>query len=427
MTRTSQDGRRVRLPLALVLSLAWLAVADIPTVVSLGPVSLSGAATLLVGVLAVVLAPMLVLHGRGRPPLRHWDYLIPQGRRAPVLPVPLVLFCVVAIVGAARAMSENGVQQTSVYLGFAAAIAVGALYSRRGTAGRFLEVTGLVMGLVGIAATVTFLLGVPLWGDRSYALAATVAVAALVPVRSERWLVRLAPYALTAGIAASLSRTATAIAVLLLAFSVLRSRHGMRGARIALSLVALATLGVLAFLSLPSLRDRFLVGDNGVMINGVALNTSGRTQIWALVIEDALRAPWIGQGAGTSSDLIARQFPNIGQPHNEFLRLWHDFGLIGLTLFTAGYLVLLIGAFRRVRRADQGARAVHWAAVLGLLSFGVAALTDNPAIYPFVMIPLGTVVGLSVGRRDADVSPSVRLEEGARAEGRSGPELARSA
>ena len=386
----------------LVLAVVWMAVSDIPTTVSLGPVSVSGAATLLAGVGTVVLAPMLLLHGRGRSAPRSWTLLIPPGPRRSVVPTALVLFCVVAVVGALRAASQSGVQQASVYVGFAGAIAVGALYSEADTGRRLFDLMGSVMCVVGVLAVPVFLLGLPVWGARSYALAATVAVAALVPYRSDRLLVRLAPYALTAGIAASLSRTALAIAVLLLAFAVLRSRHGMRGFRVVLALVALAVLGVVAFLAIPSLRDRFLGGDNSVTVDGVAFNTSGRTQIWSVVVQDALTAPWFGHGAGTASDLLAARYTDIAQPHDDYLRFWHDFGLLGLALFLIGYGALITGAVQRARGAGRADRGVHWGAALALLAVAAAAVTDNPVIYPFVMLPLGVIVGVSVGRRHAD-------------------------
>ena len=414
MRAAVRTGRRVRsrFPVVLALIIGWLVVADIPTGLSLGPVSVSGAATLLAGASTLVFAPMLVLHGRGRSAPRSWAFTIAPGPRRRVVPIPLLLFCAVAIAGALRAPSPNALQQTCVYLGFVGAIAFAALYSRGDTATRFVEAMGTVMCVVGVIAVPAYLLGLPVWGPRSFALAATVAVAALVPIRSERLLVRLAPYALTAGIAASLSRTALAIAVLLLAFAILRSRYGMRGFRVVLALVALGLIGVAAFFAIPSLRDRFTQGDNSVTINGVQLNTSGRSQIWAVVIQDSVGHPWFGQGAGTASDLIGNRFPGIGQPHDDFLRLWHDFGLVGLTLFVAGYVVLLVGAVRRALRTPPAQRGVHWGAVLAMLAVAAAALTDNPVIYPFVMLPLGAIIGLSIGRRDVDemrpVAPASR-------------------
>lgn len=392
-----------RLSPLLIVAIAWLAVADIPTQLRVGPLSASGLATLLAGAAAVALAPILLLRGRGRSAPRSWQYAIPPGSRRAVVPVPLLLFCTIAIVGLARYSSQNAIQQLSVYCAFTAAIGFGALWSTGSTADRFQHLTGIVMGVVALVAIPVFALNITtIWTPRAFALAAMTGIAILVPYRSTHPLVRLAPYLLTLAIAISLSRTALAISVLLLAFAILRSRHGMRGARIVLAFAALAVAGTVAFLAVPSLRDRFLTGDNGVDVGGISLNTSGRSAIWSLVIEDAQKNPWFGLGPGSASDVVTARFPFVAQPHNEYLRLWHDFGFIGVGLFVLAIVVLAVGALRRALTAPPEHRAIHWAALLALLCVSASALTDNPFIYPFVMVPLGVVLGLSIGRRELD-------------------------
>jgi O-antigen ligase len=391
-----------RLTPLLVVAIVWLAVADIPTQLRLGPVSVSGVATLLAGFAAVVLAPLMLLHGRGRSAPRQWRYTIAPGPRRGTVPVTLLLFCGLAIAGLARHSTQNAIQQVAVYCAFVAAIALGALYSTPETPDRFLRVTAVIMGIVGIVGIPLFAANVILWTPRGFALAAMLAIAMLVPHRSTNLIGRLAPYLLALAIALSLSRTATAISVLLLAFAILRSRSGMRGFRIALAFVALLVIAVVAFLTVPALRDRFTSGDNGVDVGGVALNTSGRSNLWELIIQDVQKNPWWGLGPGSASDVITAKYSFVAQPHNEYLRLWHDFGYVGAALFLIGVLVLAIGALRRVLRAPREHRAIHWAAFLGILSVSGAALTDNPFVYPFVMIPLGVVIGMSVGRRELD-------------------------
>jgi O-antigen ligase len=398
--RTRAPGER--LPLLLVVALAWLALADIPTLLRVGPLSVSGAATLLAGFGAIVLAPLLLLHGRGRSTPRTWRYSIAPGPRRGVVPVALLLFCGLAFIGLAQHSTQNAIQQLAVYFAFVAAIAVGALYSTPRTPEQFLRRTGAVMGVVGLVAIPVFAANVVLWTPRGFALAAMLAIAILVPHRSTNPLARLAPYLLTLAIAVSLSRTATAIAVLLLAFAILRSRYGMRGFRIALAFAALAVGAVVAFLTVPALRDRFTTGDNGVDVGGVALNTSGRSNLWELVIQDGQKDPWWGLGPGSASDVIIAKYPFVAQPHNEYLRLWHDFGYVGAALFVLGLLVLAVGALRRTVRAPREHRAIHWSAFLGITAVSAAALTDNPFVYPFVMVPLGVVVGMSIGRRELD-------------------------
>lgn len=402
-----------RLGPLLVVAIAWLAVADIPTLLRVGPLSVSGAATLLAGLAAVVLAPLMLLHGRGRSAPRSWRYSIAPGPRRGVVPITLLLFCGLAIAGLAQHSTQNAIQQLAVYCAFVAAIAVGALYSSPETPARFLQATGAVMGVVGIIGIPVFAANVVLWTPRGFALAAMLAIAVLVPFRSTNLLARLAPYLLTLAIAVSLSRTATAISVLLLAFAILRSRHGMRGFRIVLAFTALAAAAVVAFLTVPALRDRFTTGDNGVDVGGVALNTSGRSNLWELVIQDVQKDPWWGLGPGSASDVITAKYSFVAQPHNEYLRLWHDFGYVGAALFVVGILVLAVGALRRTFRAPREHRAIHWAAFLGIAAVSAAALTDNPFIYPFVMVPLGVVVGMSIGRRDLDraAPPAARVDD----------------
>ncbi len=381
-------------------ALIWLLVSDLPTNLRVGPLSLSGAITLLAGAAAVALAPMLVLHGRSRSAPRAWRYALPPGARRGVVPAALVSFCGIALVGLLRTPTQSGLQQVAVYCAFAGALGAAALYSTPDSAARFTRLLGVCMGVLALIAIPLYAAGsTAVGGARSFALTALLAVAVVVPLRTSSRLMRLAPWALTAAIAASLSRTALALAVLLLAFSVLRSRRGLRGLRIVLALGALALAGVVAFVTVPALRDRFTQGDNGVDVGGLALNTSGRSQLWALVVRSAQEHPWIGQGAGSASEVVTARYPFVGQPHNDYLRLWHDFGLIGLALFVLGYGSLLVSAVRRARRTAPEHRGIHWSAALALAAVGAAAATDNPLIYPFVMIPLAVVVGLSISRR----------------------------
>lgn len=101
-----------------------------------------------------------------------------------------------------------------------------------------------------------------------------------------------------------------------------------------------------------------------------------------------------GNGPGTASVLISASFRNISHPHNEYLRLFHDFGHVGAVLFVLGLLSLL---WRTASRARHSSDPIHWSALLGILAVIAAAFTDNVIIYTFVMIPLGLLVGASLG------------------------------
>jgi O-antigen ligase len=90
----------------------------------------------------------------------------------------------------------------------------------------------------------------------------------------------------------------------------------------------------------------------------------------------------------------------VSHPHNEYLRIFHDFGLVGLLLWLWGFSVLLGRTFLAWRRADRTRDPdafVHLAAWLGLVSLALGMVTDNPLRHVHVLLPLGLTVGASVG------------------------------
>ena len=204
----------------------------------------------------------------------------------------------------------------------------------------------------------------------------------------------------------SLSRTATAIA--LIAGAVAFLAHGwIRPARLLRktpTLAAGAFAVVMLLLSYAStFHERFFEGYNNVEIGGVEISTSGRNQIWPAVIESAWQHPVAGGGLG-SSQLALTMFDQevVGHPHNDYLRVWHDGGFIGLGLL----LIALLPWVRVIRkqwvwiiRAGWSHPEVDFAALLTLVGLLLAFITDNPIVYAHVMAPTGLIVGVAIGLR----------------------------
>jgi O-antigen ligase len=155
-------------------------------------------------------------------------------------------------------------------------------------------------------------------------------------------------------------------------------------------------------LSSKDIHDRFF-GLDAAQIGGLSINTSGRQQMWALLYADGADARWFGKGVGSSSILIDHYFPQLGHPHNDFLRVLYDYGAVGLTCWVAflvGLAVVLFGAFRRLAAAGRAGRARLPYVMTPLLALvGVAAgmFTDNLMSYVFVMAPFGILVGCALG------------------------------
>lgn len=183
-----------------------------------------------------------------------------------------------------------------------------------------------------------------------------------------------------------------------------------------MTVVAASALAASILLS-KSMYDRFFAYDANMNVGGVMINASGRTKMWETLLDDLRgKAVYFGYGAGASGRLIDRYFPNLGHPHNDFLRLLYDFGAIGLgwwVLFLITVTFTMIGGVRRCTSPDRGpgyARRsgprskdhpdlpLHLAPILALIAIVMSMFTDNSISYIFVMAPMGMLIGVSLGR-----------------------------
>ena len=109
------------------------------------------------------------------------------------------------------------------------------------------------------------------------------------------------------------------------------------GAIVATLSVAIATV----FLYAP-LHHRFFHGDTA-QVGGISINVTGRDTLWAANWDYFLKAPVIGHGAG-AADRLTSALPEHGgaaHPHNDYLRILVDYGIVGLVLWFFAYFALL--------------------------------------------------------------------------------------
>lgn len=151
--------------------------------------------------------------------------------------------------------------------------------------------------------------------------------------------------------------------------------------------VKFTVIGTLGFgaligliLILPS-REKFLSSDD-------TINTrdSGRGFFQKYFRDKADEGPLWGYGAGGSelyAKWITQNVTAVGAPHNEYLRVRFDGGVIGLYLFYAGLASLVISGLSLGRYLKQ---YFHFKAVLVLtpIMFAVSCSNDNTFFYFYV-------------------------------------------
>jgi len=377
---------RVRPTPAAFLALAWLLIINVADRAQIGPTSLSGLLTLAtVGVVGFMALAVILGHydqaGFGRP-ARH------------TLPLPLALFTAYAVLTLAKSPTSPGFQNVSVYVAFTLTLGVTARLCNAAAAGRLLRHIRLVAWVVAVVYLATVvragLDANSVYEARSVALTAIVLLAVAVASGQRQWL----SLVLMLVVFVSLSRTATLLAILVFALGLaVRSASPGRAIRLLVLLTAAAGGAWLAFTGFGPLRDRFSGGDQALAYGGSHFNLSGRSALWEFTLKSAAHHIWLGAGPGTAEVDVTRKFVTVNHPHNDYLRLLHDYGILGATLFVVALLLLMRRTWR-LGRATGG--PVHWAAFLALVGVAGCAVTDNVLVYPFVMVPLGVLVGASL-------------------------------
>ncbi|WP_158539893.1 O-antigen ligase family protein [Williamsia limnetica] len=379
------------------IAVLWALSVDTLTMVDLGPLSLSGLATLGVSVALLVVSIGVYLVRDDIPPIgfsyRFEPYLADRYHGSK-LPWPFVVFLTVTACGLVLAPSPDGLQNLAVYAMFGLAIPVAAAYCSAGSADRtllWLRNAGLVVGGVTAAQSIT---GVDVYGPRSAALVLVVCIAVTLARPKVSLFDWVLPLLLFVSCALTLSRTALFVAAILFPISLLftAGRNGL----VKLVAVAVPVYTIMYFLvtNWAPLRNRFTEGDSAYAVGGIDLNTSGRAVLWRMTIDSWRESPLFGQGAGSASAMISSRFSNkISHPHNDYLRILHDFGIVGFIPFVIALVWLVALVTKRARTLRH---PIHRGAALAIIAVVIIALTDNVFVYPFVMLPVGVLVGLSL-------------------------------
>ncbi|MBD2777378.1 O-antigen ligase family protein [Iningainema tapete] len=378
------------------LTLLLSGLTDILGRLSLGPISASGLLTVLLAVASWV----LVLSRLRMPKI--------------VLKTSfLVLFILFAILIWMWFNPTNtlplvtSIQNLSVFVGFVGFILLSTTQSYRFDKVDYLsnnltKAAQLSVVLYGLSLLVSGPGASTLMGARSFALFAIIGLS---------WFLAMWRYRLNGGlfwatctivaIAFSYSRTATLIGVILFPFSQISLTTVKGWIRMILTIFLIVVVAFLAFNYVGPIRDRFTaVGDNA-KVGGLQINTAGRNIAWTIAYESGLQSPWIGKGPGSVSITLVKTVGSaFVHPHNDYLRIFHDYGLIGFTLWLCGYWGLITQSWQNWQWADRHDRSnahIHLATLLALVAVAFAMTSDNIVVYIFAMNPLGILVGASFG------------------------------
>jgi O-antigen ligase len=255
-------------------------------------------------------------------------------------------------------------------------------------------------GAVGLGFAVAGLLLIPqpepynaLNPDRILAMGVIASMVALWYGPQKRWFTALAGLAGLAIAVASGSRTATLVALILLA-----AAPGLRLPRPGRTLVAVALLTVVGIATTTEgFQERWFESGEGTFIDFVTLqdiNSSGRIQVWQSVASSC-GLTVLGNGAGAADGFAEAVNPAFPEPHNEYLRVGCDTGLVGSLLLWGALIWLATNAATALRKRT-GPRWAHHAGLQLTFALALLAATDNPLTTTVAfLIPAALAMGWS--------------------------------
>ncbi|HVR79564.1 MAG TPA: O-antigen ligase family protein [Acidimicrobiia bacterium] len=168
--------------------------------------------------------------------------------------------------------------------------------------------------------------------------------------------------------------------------------------RLALVGVGLAALAFL--IQFEGIQERLFVGqEEGELTDILTLegnfNTAGRNQNWPQVIALCSDHSTFGQGAGSSGPItLEATVGRTSHPHNDYLRIWCEYGYTGSVMFWGFFLMVGLRGWRLFRypgasQIESELGAIGGLAVVALLMF---ALTDNVVVYTATFMAAGGVL-----------------------------------
>lgn len=148
-----------------------------------------------------------------------------------------------------------------------------------------------------------------------------------------RWLWMLAFAVVSAALLLTFSRGA------LFAYLIVVAGYLLHHKRVKSMLVGAAVIALVVLAAPESMKERFGTGfREGALSDASSVEkddlTAGRVHGWALLAPEVLQSPWLGRGLGSTqwSSAVAQGQYKANHPHNVYLEIMMDLGLVGFAL-----------------------------------------------------------------------------------------------
>jgi O-antigen ligase len=259
------------------------------------------------------------------------------------------------------------------------ALAIGSTILTLLNIGAFLQAFAAHTVKVGSAPTA-------LYGDANFVamyLEPVAAIAAGVFIYSQGWWRWMAAVWLgisTLALLLTFSKIAYLAVAVLAAAAILMLRHWRWPALAGFLLVGLVVSQV------PLVKERWLYASDSL---------AGRVEIWEAAVRTLLAHPIFGVGLG-GFHYLYRDRQEQPYPHDLWLAMWVEIGLLGVLVFAFIFIGLLVRGLRAWPRTSGIHRAALWGAILSLVMWAVHGVFDTPYFKNDMSVEFWVVAAITV-------------------------------
>ena len=175
--------------------------------------------------------------------------------------------------------------------------------------------------------------------------------------------------------------------------------------RLKLALLSGAVLGAIAVLQIPYIQTRFFRQLDPTYNQNTF---EGRLQIWSDTLHMLRDHPILGAGLRAYTQVMApyvstHRIPEL-YPHNVYLAMWSEVGLLGLAAFVALLVMLLWRGWRGFYRAHDFARPLLWGTSAAFVAIAVHGFFDTPYYKNDLAVEFWIVAALEIAALRAFVT-----------------------
>ena len=177
-----------------------------------------------------------------------------------------------------------------------------------------------------------------------------------------------------------------------------------------LALGIICLIGMAIFYT-PRMQQRMFKSGHGslsdISMENPDFATTGRKLLWDAMTYRIRERPWLGYGANASEPFVSAIAGGLAHPHNDWLRLLYDYGIVGTAVFAFCLLAQVIHALNMAGKTTGTCRILFYAGASSFVPMVLLMITDNIILYAAFFGNLQfTMLGLAYA-----AAPPSRAEE----------------